>query len=1019
MSQYDINFREYWRILKKRKALVLFITFIFSIFFTVFAYLKAPTPIYTTDCYIEFDRSPALEDFYGKFDPSATDEVETQITMVKSYTVFEKIVERLGMIPQKDIKGDGHLRDQVIATIETLRAKVEVEREGGSAILIIKVTDTDPAFAQKLANTIALVYRETHAEQQTRRNAEQLKYIAGQLAEVRNKLRNAEDEFNRFTRENELISIDLQSEKLVVKSDDLQNQTAKLSEDQAALESLTMRLESFIENPFGTDRNFYSTEADEQYRSTNEAMVELLLKRDTLLRDFTPKHPEVRAISARIMESARKMLFLLQTQMMVIQKKEADLKDKLDKVSRQINVLMEKKLEFDRLKRKVNRYNEMTVLLEQKNQEALIKNAEKPETVNIVKPALLPTHPINSQNTVAAGFLSIVIGVILGFVIAFIVETFDTSLGAIEDVEETLGTKVLGVIPQGDMQQIQEELMKRDPEKFKTYSGKHVVSIISHLFPKSMVAESFRALRTNIQYKDPDKKTKTLAVTSSSPEEGKSMVASNLAITMAQGGMKTLLVGSDLRKPGIDKAFGVDRAPGLTDILIGEYPWRNTVKTVTDIILGKLSWDEIMLTPGLDNLHIITSGTPPQNPAELIDSKRLEEFIEEVKKEYDVVIFDSSPILSTADAAILGMKVDGVLLVYRVGSISKGLLKRTASQLEQVQCNLLGVIVNGINPDISPDFQGYKYYKYYYSYGEGKKENVRAVNKQQPKSPLLIFAAVSCLVLGFLWQSGLIGSIKRSIGGMPQSLPSSETEFRNKIVRMDIPALVSEQKATNSDAGENDENDGSYAMPALIPTGAFKSEKKTSPDRASTVQVLSEPSPVKAAAVLSALFYGIENKRGVRKPAVREKTSSYPYSVQLGAYRSLLQAKNAVTAYREKGISAFWSEVKLDDNERWFRVYTGPFPNRSEAQQYLDEKNLPDSFVRKTSYGALVGTYSNKDELEKKTGLLRNLDLTPYSIEEQDGKYRLFVGAFLTEQGAEEQRRALESKGIQSRVTKR
>ena len=353
MSQYDINFREYWRILKKRKTLVLFITLIFGIFFTVFAYLKAPTPIYMTDCYIEFQRSPAIEDFYGKFDPSATDEVETQITMVKSYTVFEKIVEKLGMIPQNKINGNGHLREQVIATIETLRAKVEVEREGGSAILIIKVTDTDPAFAQKLANTIALVYKDTHAEQQTRRNAEQLKYIAGQLADVRKKLRNAEDEFNRFTRDNELISIDLQSEKLLVKSEDLQNQRTKLSEDQAALESLIMRLESFIENPFGTDRNFYSTEADEQYRSTNDAMVELILKRDTLLRDFTPKHPEVRAISARIIENARKMLFLLQTQIMVIQKKEAELKEKLNKVSRQIKVLMEKRLEFDRLKRKV------------------------------------------------------------------------------------------------------------------------------------------------------------------------------------------------------------------------------------------------------------------------------------------------------------------------------------------------------------------------------------------------------------------------------------------------------------------------------------------------------------------------------------------------------------------------------------------------------------------------------------------------------------------------------------------
>ena len=1020
MSQYDINFREYWRILKKRKALVLFITLIFATFFTVFAYLKAPTPIYTTDCLIEFERSPAIEDFYGKFDPSATDEVETQITMVKSYAVFEKIVEKLGMIPQTDIEGNGHLREQVIATIERLRAKVEVEREGGSAILIIKVTDTDPAFAQRLANTIALVYRETHAEQQKRRNAEQLNYIAGQLADVRKKLRNAEDEVNRFTRENELISIDLQSEKLLVKSEDLQNQITKLTEDQDALERLIIRLEGFLEDPFGADRNFYATEADEQFRSANNAMVDLLLKRDTLLKDFTPKHPEVRAISARIIETAKKMLFLIQTQIMGIQKKEADLKEKLDKVTRQIKVLMEKKLEFDRLKRKVQRYDEMTVLLERKNQEALIKNAEKPETVNIVKPALLPTHPINSKNTAAAGILSVVIGVILGFVIAFIVETFDTSLGAIEDVEETLGTKVLGVIPQGDMQQIKEELMKRDPEKFKTYSGKHTVSIISHFFPKSMVAESFRALRTNIQYKDPDKKTRTLAVTSSSPEEGKSMVASNLAIAMAQGGMKTLLVGSDLRKPGIDKAFGVDRAPGLTDILIGEYPWRNTVKTVTDIILGKLSWDEIMLTPGLDNLHIITSGHPPQNPAELIDSRRLEEFIEEVKKEYDIVIFDSSPILSTADAAILGMKVDGVLLVYRVGSISKGLLKRTASQLEQVQCNLLGVIVNGINPDISPDFQGYKYYKYYYSYGEGKNDRVRGVKKQHPKNPFMMSAVIACLAIGFIWQSGLIGSIKRSIGGRPQPHSvSAETEIRKKIIRMDMPISIPKPEQTNDGSRMNDENNGSHSLPTLLSTSARRSGKNTPVVQTTAVQALSEKSPLKAAAVLSALLYGLENNRAIKKPVDHNESQLYPYSIQLGAYRSLLQAKNAVTVYKEKGLSAFWSEVKLDENERWFRVYTGFFSDRSGAQQYRDKQHLPKALVRKTSYGALVGTYSNKNELEKKSRTLHDLDLMPYMIKERDGTYRLFVGAFLTERGAEDQQRILESKGIQSRVVER
>jgi uncharacterized protein involved in exopolysaccharide biosynthesis len=523
LSQYDINFREYWRILKKRKVLVTFVTIVFSIFITCFFYFGAPTPLYTTACLIEFERSPALNDFYNRYDPSAADDIETQITMVKSYPVFEKVVEEMGLFPQKEMKENGHLNDQVIAIIENLQAKVEVFREGVSAILMIKVTDTDPVFAQNLVNTIAQAYKETHADQLMQRNTDKLKYIVSQLADVREKLRKAEDDVNSFSQENELVAIDLQTEKLLARSEGLQTQIRKLEADKTSLDSLNARLETFIKNPFSSDHNFYSSVADSQYQRTNDSMVGLILKRDTLLMNFTRKHPDVQAISNRIIEHTKKMSFLLQTQILDLQMMRTDLKEELKKVDRQTRVLMEKRLEFTRLKRKVDLLDEMTVLLERKNQEALIRKAEKPETINIVKPALLPTEPINSHNTVSAGVMSVFIGVILGFVIAFIVETFDTSLGAIEDVEETLGTKVLGVVPQGDIQDIQEELLKKDPETFKNYSFKHAFGLISHFLPKSMISESFRALRTNIQYKDPGKKARTLAVTSSSPEEGKSM----------------------------------------------------------------------------------------------------------------------------------------------------------------------------------------------------------------------------------------------------------------------------------------------------------------------------------------------------------------------------------------------------------------------------------------------------------------------------------------------------------------
>jgi cell division septation protein DedD len=157
----------------------------------------------------------------------------------------------------------------------------------------------------------------------------------------------------------------------------------------------------------------------------------------------------------------------------------------------------------------------------------------------------------------------------------------------------------------------------------------------------------------------------------------------------------------------------------------------------------------------------------------------------------------------------------------------------------------------------------------------------------------------------------------------------------------------------------------------------------------------------------------------LEKPQTLEPHPKYPYSIQLGAFRTLFEAQNAVTVYREKGISAYWSEVDLGENDSWFRVYTGFFENREAAIKYREEQNLAKSTVKKTPYSTLVGTYTDRDELETKTLLFSNLGYLPYAIEDQDQKYRLLIGAFVTKQGAEEQRQHLESKGIQSQVIRR
>jgi capsular exopolysaccharide synthesis family protein len=314
--------------------------------------------------------------------------------------------------------------------------------------------------------------------------------------------------------------------------------------------------------------------------------------------------------------------------------------------------------------------------------------------------------------------MGVVIGLILGLVVAFIVETFDTSLGAIEDVEQTLGTQVLGVIPQTDVKDVHAGLTEKLHGKPSPHSLKQAVNLISHFAPDSIMAESFRALGTNIEFKDMEKRLKTILVTSSSPQEGKTLVAANLAMMMAQSGKKTLLIGSDLRKPSIGKMFGIESTPGLTEVLLGNCHWHDTVRTVVDLLLGEVTFEEVILAPGLTTF--ISSPAVQCHEIPRLSTPLFYEFINEAKKEYDLLIFDTPPILSATDAVIIGTKVDGVLLVYRIGAVSRLLLRRAANQLGQVKVHVLGVILNGMRPDLSPDFEDYKHYKYYYSWGRGE-----------------------------------------------------------------------------------------------------------------------------------------------------------------------------------------------------------------------------------------------------------------------------------------------------------
>lgn len=235
-------------------------------------------------------------------------------------------------------------------------------------------------------------------------------------------------------------------------------------------------------------------------------------------------------------------------------------------------------------------------------------------------------------------------------------------------------------------------------------------AVITHSDPKSPISEAYRMLRTNIQYSSFDKPLKTFAITSSGPMEGKTTTAVNLAVTFANAGSRVLLVDADLRKPQIHKMLVLSNRSGLTGYMALHDDLNNYVRSCD-----------------IGNLSVLTSGIIPPNPSELLVSDSMKQFMTHVKKEYDIVIFDTPPVGHVTDAAIISALVDGVILVINSGKVKIDDAKRAKEMLVNVNANILGVVLNNLHKGVKGNYQ---YYRYINEENKEKKKGKRRKEKE-------------------------------------------------------------------------------------------------------------------------------------------------------------------------------------------------------------------------------------------------------------------------------------------------
>jgi len=417
---------------------------------------------------------------------------------------------------------------------------------------------------------------------------------------------------------------------------------------------------------------------------TQKKLVDLEFELGALSKKYTDKHPYV-----------------------------IQLKEQIKDLKTQVKNFSGQELIYSRFFREVEVNKKLYSMFKEKLEEARITEAQKVGDVSIVNPAVMPRSPVSLQiqTSVLIGGMA---GLMLGFTLAILFETLDTSIGTIEDVENSVKLPVMGVIPSIPSHPEQgKSILTKFKRKIlhirKTNIQEAYVRLIVHHKPKSPMAEAYRSLRTNLRL---NQSQGDFLITSAGPREGKTTILTNLGLAVAQKGVKTLLVSSDLRRPALAKTWGMKKEPGLNEVITGTAKLEDALRSISDIMLGDMELDEIMKTPGVENIWILPSGHLPPNPAEVLESQELPKLIEELKKRFDVIFFDSPPTLLVTDASLLASKVDSVVLCYEIGKIGRDAVLRARIQLESAGAQISGVVLN----HIAPQTEAMEPYPYYYRY---------------------------------------------------------------------------------------------------------------------------------------------------------------------------------------------------------------------------------------------------------------------------------------------------------------
>lgn len=572
-------------------------------------------------------------------------------------------------------------------TVGEVREDLRVTRESsGAQIVGIQFRHPDPLLAAAVPNVVTESFVRYKSRVNKAESNSTIDFLQDQLVTYEEDLRNAEATLQDFREQAQIVEPKTQATEQVRRLAEMQADRDAIQTERESLRRLLTRIEAepvgqSETSPYRQLAAFPSFISNGSVQDILQSLIQLENERAELLVRRTRENVDVQGIDRRVRELELQLYQMARNYLEGLDNRVVSLDALLARFADQLELVPSREVEFLRLTREQRLLEEVYTLLQTNLKEAQIQAAAEPANVQVIDSALVPEDPVYPKPFLYL-FLAGVVGLIVGGSGALVREFLDPKVHSREDVlDATSGLPVLGTIPRATHTgngSRRGSAWRRVPAR--TVAGERLVTRDD---PRNPLAEAYRTLRTNIVLADVGADVQVLVVTSAAAEDGKSTCASNLAVTLAQQGSRTLLVDTDLRKGTLHTVFGVPRDPGLAEVLTGGVPLESAVREIAVDVDGS-------------SLHVLSTGDLPPNPAEVLGSARMHQLLERLRASYDAVILDAPPLNLVSDAAVLGKVADHVILVARVGATDKKALQDAVDQLHRLRISVAGVVLNGL-----------------------------------------------------------------------------------------------------------------------------------------------------------------------------------------------------------------------------------------------------------------------------------------------------------------------------------